>query len=151
MLIVSFIGYTPQEIIVGKKTTLKITLKEDSKALEEVIVIGYGTNSKRNLTSAVSTVDSRKNENVPVANITDAMAGRAAGLIVTQSGGGINKKSTISIRGGGQPIVVIDGFVSEYQGFCKFEFLRYRIHVNFKGCSSCCLYMVHVPVMVYWS
>ena len=117
VLVISFIGYTPQEVIVGRKTTLNITLKEDSKALEEVVVIGYGTNSKRNLTSAVSTVDADKIKNVPVPNITDAMAGRAAGLIVTQSGGGINKKSTISIRGGGQPIVVIDGFVSDYQDF----------------------------------
>ena len=56
-------------------------------------------------------------KNVPVSNVTDALAGRAAGLIVTQAGGGIGKKSTISIRGGGQPLVVIDGFVSEYDDF----------------------------------
>ena len=54
-------------------------MREDSKALEEVVVIGYGANSKRNLTSAVSTVDAGKIKNVPVANITDALAGRAAG------------------------------------------------------------------------
>lgn len=117
VLVISFIGYTTQEVVVGNKTTLNIILKEDSKALEEVVVIGYGTNSKRNLTSAVSTVDAEKMKNVPVANITDALAGRAAGLIVTQAGGGIGKKSTVSIRGGGEPIVVIDGFVSPYNDF----------------------------------
>lgn len=117
VLVISFIGYTSQEVIVGNKTTLNITLKEDSKALEEVVVIGYGANSKRNLTSAVSTVDAGKMKNVPVANITDALAGRAAGLIVTQAGGGLGKKSTVSIRGGGQPIVVIDGFVAPYDDF----------------------------------
>lgn len=117
VLVVSFIGYTSQEIVVGGKKIFNITLKEDSKALEEVVVIGYGTNSKRNLTSAVSTVDADKMKNVPVSNVTDALAGRAAGLIVTQAGGGIGKKSTISIRGGGQPLVVIDGFVSEYDDF----------------------------------
>lgn len=117
VLVISFIGYTTQEVVVGGKTTLNITLKEDSKALEEVVVIGYGTNSKRNLTSAVSTVDASKIKNVPVPNITDALAGRAAGLIVTQAGGGLGKKSTVSIRGGGTPIVVIDGFVSEYDDF----------------------------------
>ena len=117
VLVISFIGYTTQEVVVGNKTTLNITLKEDSKALEEVVVIGYGTNSKRNLTSAVSTVDAGKMKNVPVANITDALAGRAAGLIVTQAGGGLGKKSTVSIRGGGEPIVVIDGFVSKYEDF----------------------------------
>lgn len=117
VLVISFIGYTSQEVVVGKKRTLNIILKEDSKALEEVVVIGYGKNSKRNLTSAVSTVNTDKIKNVPVANVTDALAGRAAGLIVTSSGGGLNKKSTISIRGGGQPIVVIDGFVSDYNDF----------------------------------
>lgn len=117
VLVISFIGYTTQEVVVGGKTTLNITLKEDSKALEEVVVIGYGTNSKRNLTSAVSTVDASKIKNIPVANVTDALAGRAAGLIVTQSGGGLGKRSTVSIRGGGTPIVVIDGFVSEYDDF----------------------------------
>lgn len=60
VLVISFIGYTTQEVVVGNKTTLNITLKEDSKALEEVVVIGYGTNSKRNLTSAVSTVNTEK-------------------------------------------------------------------------------------------
>lgn len=117
VLVISFIGYTTQEVIVGNKNALNIRLKEDSKALEEVVVIGYGANSKRNLTSAVSTVDAGKIKNVPVANITDALAGRAAGLIVTQAGGGLGKKSTVSIRGGGQPIVVIDGFVSPYDDF----------------------------------
>lgn len=117
VLVISFIGYTSQEVVVGKKRTLNITLKEDSKALEEVIVVGYGKNSKRNLTSAVSTVNTDKIKNVPVANVTDALAGRAAGLIVTSAGGGLNKKSTVSIRGGGQPIVVIDGFVSDYNDF----------------------------------
>ena len=117
VLVISFIGYTTQEVVVGNKTTLNITLKEDSKALEEVVVIGYGTNSKRNLTSAVSTVNTEKMKNVPVANVTDALAGRATGLIVTSAGGGLNKQSTVSIRGGGTPIVVIDGFVSEYNDF----------------------------------
>lgn len=117
VLQVSYIGYFPQEIIVGKKTTFKIILEEDTKKLDEVIVVGYGTNSKRNLTSAVSTIDADKMKNLPVASVTDGLAGRAAGLIVTQSGGGIGKKSKVSIRGGGQPIVVIDGFVSRYEDF----------------------------------
>ncbi len=117
LLQITYIGYASQEVSVGEKSSLSITLKEDSKALEEVVVIGYGTNSKRNLTSAVSTVDADKMKNVPVPNVTDALAGRAAGLIVTQSGGGIGKKSTVSIRGGGTPIVVIDGFVSPYDDF----------------------------------
>jgi TonB-linked SusC/RagA family outer membrane protein len=117
VLQISFLGYITQEIAVRNQANLKITLEEDAKALDEVVVVGYGSNSKRNLITAVSTVDAGKLKNLPVASVTDAMAGRAAGLIVTQSGGGINKKSTISIRGGGTPIVVIDGFVMPYQDF----------------------------------
>ncbi|MDR1601853.1 MAG: SusC/RagA family TonB-linked outer membrane protein, partial [Tannerella sp.] len=81
------------------------------------VVTGYGSTSRRNLTTSVSTVDASKMKNLPVASITDALAGRASGLIVTRSGGGINKTSAISIRGGGTPIVVIDGFVMPYQDF----------------------------------
>lgn len=117
ILLISYIGYNSQSVAVGSNKSLTITLQEDTQKLDEVVVIGYGTNSKRNLTTAVSTVDSEKIKNVPVANVTDALAGRAAGLIVTQSGGGIGKNSTISIRGGGTPIVVIDGIISPYSDF----------------------------------
>jgi TonB-linked SusC/RagA family outer membrane protein len=117
VLQVSYIGFFTQHITVGEQTELQIRLLEDSQKLDEIVVTGYGSTSRRNLTTSVSTIDADKMKNVPVSNVTDALAGRAAGLIVTRSGGGINKKSTISIRGGGTPIVVIDGFVSPWQDF----------------------------------
>ncbi|MDR2681017.1 MAG: SusC/RagA family TonB-linked outer membrane protein, partial [Tannerella sp.] len=117
VLQISYVGFVTQNVTVGSQTEFQITLIEDTQLLDEVVVTGYGTTSRRNLTTSISTVDASKIKNVPVANITDALAGRASGLIVTRSGGGINKKSTISIRGGGTPIVVIDGFVMPWQDF----------------------------------
>ncbi|MDR0844418.1 MAG: carboxypeptidase-like regulatory domain-containing protein, partial [Tannerella sp.] len=113
-VVITYVGFQQQEIHITNQTSLTITLEENQQNLDEVVVVGYGSTSKRNLTTSVSTVDASKMKNLPVASITDALAGRASGLIVTQSGGGINKKSTISIRGGGTPMVVIDGFVSPY-------------------------------------
>jgi TonB-linked SusC/RagA family outer membrane protein len=117
VLRISYVGFVTQNVTVGSQTELKIKLLEDAQLLDEVVVTGYGTTSRRNLTTSISTVDASKMKNVPVANVTDALAGRASGLIVTRSGGGIDKKSTISIRGGGTPIVVIDGFIVPYQDF----------------------------------
>lgn len=113
----SYIGYTPKAIKLGNQTTLSIVLNEDTKQLDEVIVVGYGTNTKRSLISSVSTIDASELQNIPVTNMTQGLAGRAPGLIVQGSGGGINKKSTISIRGGSTPLVVIDGVIRSYDDF----------------------------------
>ncbi len=113
----SFVGMKTQEITPGDKNVIDVVMESETIGLDEVIAIGYGTSSKRNLTAAVSTVDADKFKNVPVASLTDALAGRTTGLIVTQSGGGIGKKSGVSIRGGGTPMVVIDGFVAPYADF----------------------------------
>ncbi|MDR2119447.1 MAG: TonB-dependent receptor [Tannerella sp.] len=117
VLQISYIGFYTQNVTVGNQAVLQIKLAEDSQKLDEIVVTGYGSTSRRNLTTSVSTVDADKMKNLPVSSVTDALAGRASGLIVTRSGGGINKRSAISIRGGGTPIVVIDGFVMPYQDF----------------------------------
>jgi TonB-linked SusC/RagA family outer membrane protein len=116
-LVFSFVGMRTQEIAVGNQTAINVTMQEETIGIDEVVAIGYGTSSKRVLTSAISTVDADKFRNLPVPSITDGLAGRAAGLIVTQSGGGIGKKSNISIRGGGTPIVVVDGYIVPYADF----------------------------------
>ena len=117
VLEVTYIGYTNQEIKVGNQKTLSIAMKEDSQALDEVVVVGYGTTSKRKTTSAVSTVNSEELAKAPVPNVTQGLAGRAAGLIVTQSGGGVDSKAKISIRGGGTPLYVIDNVICEERDF----------------------------------
>ena len=116
-LVVSYIGFANQEIKVGNQTNLSIAMKEDAEALDELVVVGYGTNTKRSLISSVSTVETKELENLPIVNITQGLAGRSPGLIVKASGGGINKNSEISIRGGATPLVVIDGVIRDYSDF----------------------------------
>lgn len=116
MLEISFVGY---KTVTVKATAQKmnITLVEDTEMLDEVVVVGYGTTSKRKTTSAVAVVKADEIASVPVPNITQSLAGRAPGLIVQQSGGGVNAKASISIRGGGTPLYVIDGVVCESRDF----------------------------------
>lgn len=117
VLRISYIGFEEHSITVAGKNNFHIVLNEDSEALDEVVVVGYGTSTKRTLIASVSSVKSEEMDNLPVTNITQGMAGRAAGLIVQGSGGGINKTPTISIRGGGTPLVVIDGIIRDYDDF----------------------------------
>jgi len=111
ILEVSYIGYQPQEVKVGDRTTLAITLIEDQQVLDEVVVVGYGTTSRKNLTTAIATVKTEKISKAANSSVASMLLGRAAGLQATvnstQPGGEIN----ISIRGGGNPIYVVDGVV----------------------------------------
>jgi TonB-linked outer membrane protein, SusC/RagA family/TonB-dependent outer membrane receptor, SusC/RagA subfamily, signature region len=113
---ISYIGYITQEVR-WNGAPLNIELKQDSQVLDEVVVVGYGATSKRKTTSAISQVKAEELSKVPVPNITQSLAGRAPGLIVQQSGGGINTKSSISIRGGGTPLYVIDNIICEERDF----------------------------------
>lgn len=116
-LLISYIGYKNQSIVLGKERNLRIVLEEDTEVLDEVVVVGYGTTSKRKTTAAVATVNAENLVKVPSSNITQSLAGQVPGIIVTASGGGIGKNSTISIRGGSTPLVVIDDVISEYRDF----------------------------------
>ncbi|MCH5319625.1 MAG: TonB-dependent receptor [Paramuribaculum sp.] len=115
-LVVSFIGMLTQDVAITSDN-LTIFLEEAANNLDEVVVIGYGTTTKRKTTTSVSVVKASEIEAVPVPNVSSAMAGRAAGLIVQQSGGGIDATSAMSIRGGGTPLFVIDNIVSEQREF----------------------------------
>ena len=115
-LVVSFIGMLTQDVEITSDD-LTIFLEEAANNLDEVVVVGYGTTTKRKTTTSVSTIKASDIEAVPVPNISSALAGRAAGLIVQQSGGGIDATSQMSIRGGGTPLFVIDNIVSEQREF----------------------------------
>lgn len=117
VLQITYIGYKTLEIAVGKTKDLHITMEEDTKALDEVIVVGYGTTSKRKTTAAIASVNTEDIVKAPTANVTQSLAGRAPGLLVTTSGGGLNNFSNISIRGGGTPLYVIDDVISEERDF----------------------------------
>ena len=108
---VSYIGYKTQTVKVNNRSQLDIVLEEDTAQLDEVIVVGYGTTTKRDLIASVSTVQTEQISNLPVINLSQGLAGRSPGLIVQASGGGINAAPSISIRGGGEPLYVIDGVI----------------------------------------
>ena len=116
VLVVSFIGYTEQQIPVGNQTSFTIQIKEDSQALDEVIVVGYGTQKKVNLSGSVSSVDFADQAlSRPITNVSNALAGLSAGVQVMQNSGQPGSDgSKIRIRGVGtlnnqDPLVLIDG------------------------------------------
>lgn len=119
VLEISYIGYTTQEVKVGKQQSLNITLREDHKSLDEVVVVAFGTQKKSNLTASVATVDTEALMNRPVANVSQALQGISPGLNVVASneGGALNSTPSINIRGTGSigegsssaPLVLIDG------------------------------------------
>lgn len=115
ILQISYIGYTNQEIKVGNQTTFNIVLREDLLNLDEVVVIGYGTVKKRDLTGSVSSVDASKISSVPAANASEALQGRVPGLVVTNSDWSPGSSPTVMIRGkrsitaNNDPLYVIDG------------------------------------------
>ncbi len=112
-------GYLPQEVAVGTQTQLTVILLEDTTMLEEVVVVGYGTQKKVNLTGAVTQIDSSVFENRPVTSTVTALQGAIPGLQITAGSGGgspnydigMNVRGTTSVNGG-SPLVLIDGIES---------------------------------------
>lgn len=113
----SFIGFFTQQVVINDGRLLEITMQEDIQNLDELLVVGYGTNTKRSLISSVSQVHAEELENLPITNITQGLVGRSPGLIIKSNGGGVNKTSNITIRGGGTPLIVIDGVIRSYADF----------------------------------
>ena len=120
-LVFSFVGYLSQEVVVGNRTKIDVSLAPDTKALEEVIVVGYGTVRKSDLTGSVASVNVSEVQQAPISAIDQGLAGRAAGVQVTQTSGmpgaiaSIRIRGSSSIQGGNEPLYVIDG-VPVYSG-----------------------------------
>ena len=114
---VTYVGFNTRQVKLLAGRVAEITLTEDSHSLDELVVVGYGSSKKRDLIASVSTVKADEMSNLPVTNIAQGLAGRSPGLIVQASGGGINSAPTISIRGGGDPLYVIDGVVRSVVDF----------------------------------
>jgi TonB-linked SusC/RagA family outer membrane protein len=108
VLKISYIGYITQEIAVGNRTTINVQLVEDTKDIEEVVVVGYGTQKKADLTSAISTLNPAEVLKAP-GGIENALQGNVAGVNV--SGGKIRIRGTSSITGTTDPLWVIDGII----------------------------------------
>ena len=119
ILVFSYIGYKTTELTYTGQSSIKLTLKVDATKIDEVIVIGYGTQKVRDITGSVSQISSDAIEDRPVLQITDAMAGKAAGVTVVtpsgkpQSGGFIRIRGTTSIGASSEPLYVVDGIPVE--------------------------------------
>ena len=120
VLIFSFIGYESQELVVGNKTEVSISLQPAMESLQEVVVVGYGVQKKANLTGAVATVDAAEIEKLNVTQTSQLLTGQVAGVTVVQSSGQPGKEGLdIRIRGlgtfsaaGNNPLVLVDGLAS---------------------------------------
>ena len=121
VLVFSYIGYLSQEIPVekGKNAPLNVVLREDAQNLEEVVVIGYGSVKKKDITGSVATVDAEALVGVPVASAVEAMQGKLAGVQITTTEGSPDAEMKIRVRGGGSitqsndPLFIVDGFPVE--------------------------------------
>lgn len=115
-LVISYIGYTTQEITVDGKTTFNIVLEEDTNALEEVVVVGYGAIQKRSVSTSISTVKGGKISDMPTSNISQSLVGMSSGISLQQVSGEPGAAPAIRIRGAGSinsgndPLFVIDGY-----------------------------------------
>lgn len=115
MLVFSFVGFTSQEITITNQTFLDVKLESDATELQEIVVVGYGTQEKKDVTGVVSSVDSRNFNRGAIVSPDQLITGKVAGVQITANGGEPGAASTIRIRGGtsinasNEPLYVIDG------------------------------------------
>jgi TonB-linked SusC/RagA family outer membrane protein len=116
VLQISYVGYETQEVSTSGLTTISITMKEDTKLLEEVVVVGYGAQKKESVVGAISQVSSAELMKSPVANISQAITGRIPGVITSQTSGAPGEddaqifiRGRATFAGDGQPLILVDG------------------------------------------
>ena len=113
-LVISYIGMKTQRIAIGSKTQIDVTLEDESTALDDVVVVGYGTQKKVNLTGAIATVDEKQLQNRSAPSVAHMLQGSVPGLTVSTSSGRPGNPVSLNIRGitsinGGSPLVLVDG------------------------------------------
>ena len=119
VLVFSYVGMASQEIKVNGRSQINVTLKSDAVLLDEVVAIGYATVKRKDLTGSVASVNSKELSKIPTSDVTQALAGRMAGVQVMQSEGAPGASISIRVRGGisitqsNEPLYIIDGFPSE--------------------------------------
>jgi len=116
VLLFSYLGYEQKELVLNGENTVKVVLVTDLSTMDEVVVVGYGTMKRRDLTGSVSSIDGDALSRAPVVDVTSALVGQSAGMQVSSSEGAPGAGISIKIRGGGsitqsnEPLYVIDGF-----------------------------------------
>jgi TonB-linked SusC/RagA family outer membrane protein len=119
ILVFKYIGYEPKEVVVDKQTIVNVVLVDESRSLEQVVVIGYGTTKKKDLTGSVGKVNMADMNKAPVRSFDEALAGRSAGVQVSSADGQPGAGISVVIRGnnsitqGNSPLYVVDGFPIE--------------------------------------
>lgn len=117
-LVVSYIGMKTREVAITG-SVINVVLQDDNQVLEDVVVIGYGTQRKRDLTGSVASVSEKALKDVPVANVAEALTGKLTGVQVTTSEGSPDAEIKIRVRGGGSitqsnsPLYIVDGFARD--------------------------------------
>ncbi|WP_298778465.1 TonB-dependent receptor [uncultured Polaribacter sp.] len=118
ILVLRYLGFATKEVSVNGRSEVNVTLIEDSNSLDEVVVVGYGSRKKSDLTGAVSSIKSEELNAFPVLNAQQALQGRAAGVVVQSNNGGepgapisMSIRGNSSINGSSSPLIVVDGFV----------------------------------------
>jgi len=116
VLVFSFVGYATQEVMAGSQLAINVTLSEGTHEMEEVVVIGYGTLNRRNLTGAISSVSGKDLSVKPVSSAAEALTGQMAGVQVITTEGSLDARIQIRIRGSvsitqaAEPLYIVDGF-----------------------------------------
>lgn len=122
ILVFSYVGYATEEVEVGARTVINVSLKTMA-ALDEVVVVGYGSESVKKLTTSVSTIKAAQINDQPIANIADAFTGNVSGVLVEQSSGRPGDVPVVRIRGygsinaGSEPLYIVDGMIVPIEDF----------------------------------
>ena len=124
ILMFSYIGYVPKEYTITDPQTLDVTLETDASSLDEVVVVGYGTQKKSVTTGAISSIKSEELEKVPVGRVEQTLQGRVSGVTIAQNSGQPGSSSTVRVRGlttfdtygGNNPLWVVDGVIVDNGG-----------------------------------
>jgi len=118
VLVFSYVGFLPQEVTVGNQRTINVTLREDTKNLDEVIVVAYGTQKVTSITGAMAKLSTEELSDMPVSNMAQKLQGKLAGVQIFQNSGDPSSGLNVRIRGqasinaGNQPLIVVDGYPS---------------------------------------
>ncbi len=115
-LVFTYVGFAKQEVPVNGKSQIDVAMAEDATALDEVVLVGYGTQIKRQVTGAVQTIDAQELADIPVSQVTQKLQGKLAGVQINQTTGkpgqgvSVRIRGQLSVSGGSDPLYVVDGF-----------------------------------------
>lgn len=154
---ITYIGYNEKEYVITKSSSLKVTLEEDSKLIDEVVVVGYGTQKKANLTGSVAAVNFTDVASMPVANTANMLQGRLPGVMLTNNGAQAGKDTPeIRIRGVGtlsdnnNPMVLIDGVESSVSQISEIPADDIETVSVLKDAASASIYGVRAANGLFW-